>query len=87
MFTGGKVHPTGSGAGWLGMPGDWSPPSRFIRTVMIVHSADPANNAAEAVNLAEHILNFDPGAEMKTIRIESGIRTTLDMTEKLRGGR
>jgi choloylglycine hydrolase len=29
-------------------------------------------------------LNFNPGAEMKTISIESGIRTILDMTEKLR---
>jgi len=134
-----NVNPTGSGTGWLGMPGDWSPPSRFVRTVMIVNSADPVNNAAEAVNLAEHILNavdipmgviktrhledknmidytewivikdltnkvlyfrsyqdltlkrvdmkklnFNLGAEMKTIRIESGIRTILDMTEKLR---
>ncbi|MDO9559871.1 MAG: linear amide C-N hydrolase, partial [Syntrophales bacterium] len=52
-----KVNPAGSGTGWLGMPGDWSPPSRFVRTVMIVNSADPVNNAAEAVNLAEHILN------------------------------
>jgi choloylglycine hydrolase len=135
-----KVNPAGSGTGWLGMPGDWSPPSRFVRTVMIVDSADPVNNAAEAVNLAEHILNavdipmgviktmhlenkdmidytqwivikdltnrvmyfrsyqdltlkkvdmkklnFNRGAEIKTIRIESGIRTILDMTEKLRG--
>jgi choloylglycine hydrolase len=30
-------------------------------------------------------LNFNRGAEIKTIRIESGIRTILDMTEKLRG--
>jgi choloylglycine hydrolase len=29
-------------------------------------------------------LNFNPGAEMKAIRIESGMRTIIDMTEKLR---
>lgn len=135
-----KIYPAGSGNGWLGMPGDWTPPSRFVRTVMMVHSADPVGNAAGAVNLAEHILNavdiplgviktrgpankdmvdytqwvvikdltnkvlyfrsyqdlalkkvdmkklnFNIGAEMKSIRIESGIRTILDMTEKLTG--
>jgi len=47
----------GSGSGWLGLPGDWTPPSRFVRTVFLVHSADPARNADEAVNLAGHILN------------------------------
>jgi choloylglycine hydrolase len=52
-----KFNPAGSGSGWLGLPGDWTPPSRFVRTAMIVHSADKAKNAAEAVNLAEHILN------------------------------
>jgi choloylglycine hydrolase len=52
-----KVHPAGSGTGWLGMPGDWSPPSRFVRTVTMVHTADPVHSAADAVNLAEHILN------------------------------
>jgi choloylglycine hydrolase len=135
-----KVNAAGSGTGWLGMPGDWSPPSRFVRTVMMVDAAGPAKDAAGAVNLAEHILNavdiplgvvkirnpenknvtdytqwivikdltnrilyfrsyqdltlkkvemkklnFDRGAEIKTIRIESGMRTILDMTDKLKG--
>jgi hypothetical protein len=30
-------------------------------------------------------LDFNRGADIKTIRIESGIRTILDMTEKLSG--
>ena len=134
-----KFDATGSGTGWLGMPGDWSPPSRFVRTVHIVHSADPVKDAAGAVNLAEHVLNtvdiplgvvktkgpinkdmvdytqwivikdltnkvyyfrsyqdltlkkvdmkklnFNPGAEMKTIHIEDGSRNILDLTEKLK---
>jgi choloylglycine hydrolase len=52
-----KVLAAGSGNGWLGMPGDWTPPSRFVRTALMVHSADPVKDAAGAVNLAEHILN------------------------------
>ena len=48
---------TGQGSGLLGIPGDWTPPSRFIRAVAFVHFADPVKNAAEGVNLAEHILN------------------------------
>ncbi len=52
-----KINEAGSGSGWLGLPGDWTPPSRFVRTALMVHSADPVKNAAGAVNLAEHILN------------------------------
>lgn len=51
------VEASGSGNGWLGLPGDWMPPSRFVRTVKLLHAAAPAKNSAEAVNLAEHILN------------------------------
>ncbi len=52
-----NIAPAGSSSGWLGLPGDWTPPSRFVRTAMMVHTADPVKDAAAAVNLAEHILN------------------------------
>lgn len=48
---------TGQGAGMLGLPGDISPPSRFVKTSVLTSVALPANNAVEAVNLAEHIIN------------------------------
>jgi len=51
------VEASGSGNGWLGLPGDWMPPSRFVRTVKLLHAAKPVKDSAEAVNLAEHILN------------------------------
>ena len=51
------LNPTGQGSGLLGIPGDWTPPSRFIRAVAFVHFADPVENASLGVNLAEHILN------------------------------
>ncbi|MFH1684010.1 MAG: choloylglycine hydrolase family protein [Candidatus Margulisiibacteriota bacterium] len=57
MIAGMKVDQAGSGSGWFGLPGDWTPPSRFIRTALMVHSADPVKDATGAINLAEHILN------------------------------
>lgn len=51
------VEASGSGNGWLGLPGDWMPPSRFVRTVKLLHAAKPPTNSAEGVTLAEHILN------------------------------
>ena len=128
------VEASGSGNGWLGLPGDWMPPSRFVRTVKLLHAAKPTKNSAEAVNLAEHILNavdipygvieaqptghdytqwcvikdltnrvvyyrsyrdlvlkridmkqlnFNPGAPLKTIRIEDGSRSVINVTDKL----
>jgi choloylglycine hydrolase len=51
------IEPTGVGSGLLGLPGDWTPPSRFVRLAYCVDSALKPKDAAEAVNLAEHILN------------------------------
>jgi len=57
MIGGFKIEPTGVGSGMLGMPGDWTPVSRFVRLALCVDQALPAENAEEAVNLAQHILN------------------------------
>lgn len=48
---------TGQGAGALGLPGDYTPPGRFIRTTYLVSTAKQTKDAAGAVNLAQHILN------------------------------
>lgn len=55
----GKVqfNATGQGSGLLGMPGDLTPPSRFVRAAAMVHFSDPVQTAERAVNLAFHILN------------------------------
>ncbi|HVI48747.1 MAG TPA: choloylglycine hydrolase family protein [Chitinophaga sp.] len=51
---------TGLGSGLLGLPGDFTPPSRFVRAVAYSQSSVPAENAEEAVDQAFHILNaFD----------------------------
>lgn len=51
------IFPTGHGSGLHGLPGDMTPPSRFVRTVYFKQSALPASNTTEAINLAEHLLN------------------------------
>jgi len=53
-----KLEPTGVGSGLLGLPGDWTPPSRFVRVAYSLDAALPVKDASEAVNLAEHLLNI-----------------------------
>jgi len=58
MLNGLKLEPTGVGSGMLGLPGDWTPPSRFVRVAYSLDAALPVEDAAGAVNLAEHLLNI-----------------------------
>jgi choloylglycine hydrolase len=51
------LAPAGQGGGFLGIPGDWTPPSRFVRTSAMLAFAEPAQNATEAVVLTTHVLN------------------------------
>jgi len=48
---------TGNGTGFRGIPGDYTPPSRFIRTLFLASAASQAKDARTARNLALHILN------------------------------
>ncbi len=51
---------TGSGSGMLGLPGDFTPPSRFVRAAIFSQAATPNADAEDAVFSAFHILNqFD----------------------------
>lgn len=47
----------GEGAGSLGLPGDISPASRFVKMAFMRQYAMPVLDAATAVNMAEHIIN------------------------------
>ena len=50
----------GSGAGLHGLPGDFTPPSRFVRAAIFSQAATPNADAEDAVLSAFHILNqFD----------------------------
>ncbi len=53
-------RPLGQGSGMLGLPGDFSPPSRFVRAAVFSATAIPEKDAAHGVLQVFHILNnFD----------------------------
>lgn len=53
------LQPLGQGSGMVGLPGDFTPPSRFVRAAFSA-PAVPTANAADGVLQAVHILNdFD----------------------------
>ena len=50
----------GQGTGLLGLPGDYTPPSRFIRASLFSQWAHPEKDASDTARLGFHILNtFD----------------------------
>lgn len=52
--------PFGQGSGMVGIPGDFTPPSRFVRAAIFAATAIPSETTDEAVLQAFHILNqFD----------------------------
>ncbi|WP_442283049.1 linear amide C-N hydrolase [Variovorax sp. M-6] len=54
------ITPLGQGSGMLGIPGDPTPPSRFVRALGYTLSAQRRQGGIESVRLTEHILNnFD----------------------------
>jgi choloylglycine hydrolase len=54
------LEPFGQGSGMLGMPGDFTPPSRFVRAAAFSQSVLEPKTGEEAVLTAFHVLNnFD----------------------------
>lgn len=75
-----KIQNYSQGSGSLGIPGDYTPPSRFIRAALYSNWALLTKSAAECVRLGFHILNtFDifPGA----IQDRSNPTKSPDITE------
>lgn len=55
-----KLASFGQGSGLVGLPGDFTPPSRFVRAALFTCTAIPVNNSTESVYQTFHILNqFD----------------------------
>ncbi|MEI8125796.1 MAG: choloylglycine hydrolase family protein [Parachlamydiaceae bacterium] len=70
MINGNILAPFGQGSGMVGLPGDFTPPSRFVRAAIFSITAIPSATAKESVLQAFHILNqFD---------IPVGIARTVD---------
>ena len=59
-ISGQTLTPIGQGSGLLGIPGDPTPPSRFVRVLAYAASVQPQPDGIASVRAAEHILNnFD----------------------------
>lgn len=55
-----ELAPFGQGSGMVGLPGDFTPPSRFVRAAIFSMTALPSPTSKESVLQAFHILNqFD----------------------------
>lgn len=52
-----KVAGLGQGTGMLGLPGDYTPPSRFVRMVALVNSALPVTGADAGLNLVMTLID------------------------------
>lgn len=74
-----ELAPFGQGSGMVGLPGDFTPPSRFVRAAIFSITATPSKDSSEAVLQALHILNqFDiPVGAAKSV--ENGV-THCDYT-------
>lgn len=51
------LQPTGQGTGLMGIPGDWTPPSRFVRTAIFKQIIATPKDAQGATLAAIHLLN------------------------------
>jgi choloylglycine hydrolase len=56
-FGGKTLNTTGHGSGMFGLPGDITPPARFVRLAVTTKFADETANAEGALNLAQHIVS------------------------------
>ena len=64
------VTALGQGGGTMGLPGDYTPPSRFVRAAFMRHFVPPAKDAGEATQTITHILN--------TVDIPIGVAQSKD---------
>jgi choloylglycine hydrolase len=75
-----ELESAGQGAGMHGLPGDFTPPSRFVRAAVFSQSAIPADTGAETLEQAFHILNnFD--IPYGAVRGSEGGKTAPDYTQ------
>ena len=59
-LNGKNYTPLGEGTGMLGLPGDYTSPSRFVRATAFVNTTLPSQNIEEGIFRAFHLLNaFD----------------------------
>ena len=76
------VQNFGQGSGFIGMPGDLTPPSRFVRAALFSHWAKQAKDGPSTVNLGFHLLNtfdiFDGAIQSDTANQTANTKAFLD---------
>lgn len=86
-----EVRPVGSGSGLLGLPGDATPPSRFVRAAFIRNTAPQLADAFATVTQTFHLLNsFDiplgfetnVGTEFPNIPSATQWTSSIDLTHR-----
>lgn len=78
-----ELSPLGGNSAMLGLPGDFTPPSRFVRAAFFSATAPVLENGFEAVTQAFHILNnFDIpiGAQHKAGEVPAGLPSATQFT-------
>jgi choloylglycine hydrolase len=75
-----RLSPLGQGSGMFGLPGDFTPPSRFVRAVALSKSALAGATGADAVQQAFHVLDsFD--IPLGAVRSASAEETPREYTQ------
>ena len=78
-----ELAPLGGGSGFLGLPGDFTPPSRFVRAAFLQVTAPQRTTAFESILQCFHILNnFDIpiGAQFSEGEIPADIPSATQWT-------
>ncbi|MEI7508923.1 MAG: linear amide C-N hydrolase [Flavobacterium sp.] len=78
-----QVNPTGGGSGLLGMPGDFTPPSRFVRAAAYTASCRSLSTSTEAVFESFRILdnfNIPLGAQVPPEKLPADIVSATQVT-------
>ncbi len=73
----------GGGSGMLGLPGDYTPPSRFVRAAFFQTTSPVQANGFDAVMMAFHILNnFDVpvGVQNAKGKVPEGLQSATQFT-------
>lgn len=87
-----KLVPFGAGSGFLGLPGDVTPPSRFVRAFFYLHSAPVPADAQAGMTQAFHLLNnfdipigseFAPGESIPDMPSATQWTSVSDLTNKI----
>ncbi|MFY7989040.1 MAG: linear amide C-N hydrolase [Flavobacterium sp.] len=78
-----ELNPLGGGSGLIGLPGDFTPPSRFVRAAAFTASCRPLSTSIEAVIESFRILdnfNIPLGAQMPNENIPGDIVSATQVT-------